>query len=140
MSAARSATAAFGALVVLAALAVPGALPAAAARAAAPPAAAPPAGALAAVPSAASTGATGVIAALFDWPWPAIGAECGNVLDPDGYGAVQISPPEEAVVLAADYPWWQAYRTASPTSTAATPRSPTGTTSRRCGTRAERPG
>jgi alpha-amylase len=100
VSAARSATAAFGTIVVLAALAVPGALPAAAARAAAP--------------SAASTGATGVIVQLFDWPWPAIGAECGNVLGRDGYGAVQISPPEEAVVLAADgYPWWQAYHPVS---------------------------
>ena len=96
----RTATAAFSTVVALAALAVPGALPAAASTAA--------------VPSAASTGATGVIAAMFDWPWPAIGAECTNVLGPDGYGAVQISPPEEAVVLAADgYPWWQAYQPVS---------------------------
>ena len=51
---------------------------------------------------------------MFDWPWPAIGTECTNVLGPDGYGAVQISPPEEAVVLAADgYPWWQAYQPVS---------------------------
>jgi alpha-amylase len=33
------------------------------------------------------------------------------VLGPDGYGAVQISPPQEAVVLPDDgYPWWQAYQ------------------------------
>jgi alpha-amylase len=52
-----------------------------------------------------------VIVQMFDWPWPAIATECTNVLGPDGYGAVQISPPQEAVVLAADgYPWWQAYQ------------------------------
>ena len=98
MFAPRTATAAFSTVVALAALAVPGALPAAASTAAP-------------VPSAASTGATGVIVAMFDWPWTAIAAECTNVLGPDGYGAVQISPPQEAVVLAADgYPWWQAYQ------------------------------
>ena len=52
-----------------------------------------------------------VIVQMFDWPWTAIASECTNVLGPDGYGAVQISPPQEAVVLAADgYPWWQAYQ------------------------------
>jgi alpha-amylase len=63
---------------------------------------------------AAATSGPGVIAEMFDWPWPAIGAECTNVLGPDGYGAVQISPPQEAIVLAADgYPWWQAYQPVS---------------------------
>jgi alpha-amylase len=48
---------------------------------------------------------------MFDWPWTSIATECTNVLGPGGYGAVQISPPQEAVVLAADgYPWWQAYQ------------------------------
>jgi alpha-amylase len=52
-----------------------------------------------------------VIAAMFDWPWTAIAAECTNVLGPDGCGAVQISPPQEAIVLpGAGYPWWQAYQ------------------------------
>lgn len=125
MFAHRAATAAFSTVVTLAALAAPGALPGApVAAATAQPAAAQPAAvrpasagtaaARAAVPSAASTGATGVIVQLFDWPWPAIGAECSNVLGPDGYAAVQISPPEEAVVLAASgYPWWQAYQPVS---------------------------
>ncbi len=116
MFAPRTATAAFSTVVALAAvavLAVPGALPAAASAAQAATAGPATAGP-AAVPSAASTGATGVIVQRFDWPWPAIGAECTNVLGPDGYGAVQISPPEEAVVLAADgYPWWQAYQPVS---------------------------
>ncbi len=36
------------------------------------------------------------------------------MLGPDGYSAVQISPPEEAVVLAASGdPWWQAYQPVS---------------------------
>jgi alpha-amylase len=52
-----------------------------------------------------------VIVQMFDWPWTDIASECTNVLGPDGYGAVQISPPQESVVLAADdYPWWQAYQ------------------------------
>jgi alpha-amylase len=52
-----------------------------------------------------------VIVQMFDWPWTAIASECTNVLGPDGYGAVQISPPQEAIVLPGDgYPWWQAYQ------------------------------
>ena len=62
-------------------------------------------------PAAAAGSGPGVIAQMFDWPWTAIAAECTNVLGPGGYGAVQISPPQEAVVLAANgYPWWQAYQ------------------------------
>ena len=101
---------------VAVALAVLGALPVAVTPAAAPVVASAVAQA-AVVPTvvraaAASTVADpGVIVQMFDWPWTAIGTECTNVLGPDGYGAVQISPPQEAVVLAADgYPWWQAYQ------------------------------
>jgi alpha-amylase len=61
--------------------------------------------------AAAAGAAPGVIVQMLDWPWPAIASECANVLGPDGYGAVQISPPQEAIVLPADgYPWWQAYQ------------------------------
>jgi alpha-amylase len=62
--------------------------------------------------AAASTAAApDVIVQMFDWPWTSIATECTNVLGPDGYGAVQISPPQEAIVLAANgYPWWQAYQ------------------------------
>ncbi len=73
----------------------------------------PPALAAAAEPApvAATASDPDVIVQMFDWPWTAIASECTNVLGPDGYGAVQISPPQEAVVLAADgYPWWQAYQ------------------------------
>src|SRR5215831_11898256 len=74
-------------------------------------AAARPAGSVSPATAASAGSDPGVIAAMFDWPWTAIAAECANVLRPDGYGAVQISPPQEAVVLAADgYPWWQAYQ------------------------------
>jgi len=56
--------------------------------------------------AAASAGDGTVIVQMFDWPWTDIASECTNVLGPDGYGAVQISPPQESVVLAADgYPW-----------------------------------
>ena len=55
-----------------------------------------------------------MIVQMFGWPWASIGPECANVLGPDGYAAVQISPPEEAVVLpSAGYPWWQAYQPVS---------------------------
>jgi alpha-amylase len=80
----------------------------AASATAAPHAAAPHA----AAPHAAAPSSTrNVIVQLFDWPWTDIANECTNVLGPDGYGAVQISPPQEAVVLQANgYPWWQAYQ------------------------------
>ncbi|MEM1176393.1 MAG: alpha-amylase family protein [Pseudomonadota bacterium] len=32
---------------------------------------------------------------LFEWSWPAVAAECENVLGPAGYAAVQVSPPQE---------------------------------------------
>ncbi len=32
---------------------------------------------------------------LFEWSWPAIAAECENVLGPAGFAAVQVSPPQE---------------------------------------------
>ena len=61
--------------------------------------------------AAATAGDRAVIVQMFDWPWTDIASECTNVLGPDGYGAVQISPPQESIVLAADgYPWWQAYQ------------------------------
>jgi alpha-amylase len=61
-----------------------------------------------------ASSAPGVIVQMFDWPWTDIASECTSVLGPDGYAAVQISPPQEAVVLASDdYPWWQAYQPVS---------------------------
>ncbi|MGW7680944.1 alpha-amylase family glycosyl hydrolase [Kribbella sp. NPDC054772] len=63
-----------------------------------------------AVPS----GERDVIVQLFEWNWKSVGRECGEVLGPKGYGAVQVSPPQEHVVLpGAGYPWWQDYQPVS---------------------------
>jgi alpha-amylase len=51
---------------------------------------------------------------LFEWRWPDVARECETVLGPAGYRAVQISPPQEHLVLAGQgYPWWQRYQPAS---------------------------
>lgn len=64
--------------------------------------------------SPASLGAKDVIVHLFQWPWPSIAAECTNVLGPKGFGGVQVSPPQEHVVLPGrGYPWWQDYQPVS---------------------------
>nr|WP_202867271.1 alpha-amylase family protein [Kribbella pittospori] len=55
-----------------------------------------------------------VIVQLFEWNWKSVGQECVQVLGPKGYGAVQVSPPQEHVVLpSAGYPWWQDYQPVS---------------------------
>jgi alpha-amylase len=51
---------------------------------------------------------------LFEWKWNDIAQECETFLAPHGYGAVQISPPNEhAVIAEAQYPWWQRYQPVS---------------------------
>ncbi len=51
---------------------------------------------------------------LFEWPWADIATECETYLGPNGYQAVQISPPQEHVVLPDyGYPWWQRYQPVS---------------------------
>ena len=62
----------------------------------------------------ASPGARDVIVHLFEWPWASVASECTNVLGPKGFGAVQVSPPQEHVVLSGQsYPWWQDYQPVS---------------------------
>ena len=63
-----------------------------------------------ATPAAASpSGAHDVIANLFEWNWPSVASECTNVLGPDGYGGVQVAPPEDS--LSRDgHPWWEVYQ------------------------------
>jgi alpha-amylase len=57
---------------------------------------------------------TGVIVHLFEWPWADVARECTSTLGPAGVAAVQISPPQEHVVLADQgYPWWQDYQPVS---------------------------
>lgn len=53
---------------------------------------------------------------LFEWTWPNIAAECENFLQYYKYGAVQVSPPQEHIVLnkmvngKLDRPWWIRYQ------------------------------
>ena len=62
----------------------------------------------------ANPGPRDVIVHLFEWPWASIASECTNVLGPKGFGAVQVSPPQEHVVLPGPgYPWWQDYQPVS---------------------------
>jgi len=49
---------------------------------------------------------------LFEWKWTDIALECETFLGPNGFAAVQVSPPSEHAVLAGD-PWWQRYQTVS---------------------------
>jgi alpha-amylase len=65
-------------------------------------------------PRAAQPAAHDVTAHLFMWPWQDVARECRDVLGPAGYGAVQVSPPEEHVELpASGYPWWESYQPVS---------------------------
>lgn len=51
---------------------------------------------------------------LFEWTWDDIAQECETVLGPQGYQAVQISPPQEHIVAAGHgFPWWQRYQPVS---------------------------
>ncbi|MGA5302798.1 carbohydrate-binding module family 20 domain-containing protein [Nucisporomicrobium flavum] len=64
--------------------------------------------------STASPGAKDVIVHLFEWPWASVASECTGVLGPKGFGGVQVSPPQEHVVLpGSGYPWWQDYQPVS---------------------------
>lgn len=51
---------------------------------------------------------------LFEWTWPDVAEECERYLGPQGFRAVQVSPPQEHVVLPErGYPWWQRYQPVS---------------------------
>ncbi|HXH31236.1 MAG TPA: alpha-amylase family protein [Bacteriovoracaceae bacterium] len=49
---------------------------------------------------------------LFEWKWTDIGRECKEFLGPNGYAAVQISPPNEHIVMK-NFPWYQRYQPVS---------------------------
>lgn len=53
-----------------------------------------------------------VIVHLFEWRWDDIAAECEGFLGAAGYGAVQVSPPNEHRRVAGG-PWWQRYQPVS---------------------------
>jgi alpha-amylase len=44
---------------------------------------------------------------MFHWKWNDIAKECSNWIGPQGYGAVQISPPHSSAVLGH---WWDIYQ------------------------------
>ena len=80
-----------------------------------PPSPAPPAGRPVLDPAYRPTGrgaAGDVFVHLFEWRWADVAAECEAVLGPAGVRAVQISPPQEHLVLPAA-PWWQRYQPVS---------------------------
>ncbi|KAL4718466.1 hypothetical protein ACJJTC_001372 [Scirpophaga incertulas] len=48
---------------------------------------------------------------LFEWKWEDIAEECERFLGPNGFGGVQISPPNENVIIwSANWPWWERYQ------------------------------
>ena len=89
-------------------------------------------GLLTVIPAAAATARPegGVFVHLFEWRWPDIEKEC-TYLAEKGYTAVQVSPPQEHVVPAADmggvstndFPWWVRYQPVSHDVTKFTSRS-----------------
>ncbi|MET0237857.1 MAG: alpha-amylase family protein [Kibdelosporangium sp.] len=53
-----------------------------------------------------------VIVHLFQWNWASVARECRDFLGPRGFGGVQVSPPQEHVVVPGN-PWWQDYQPVS---------------------------
>ncbi|KAM9325168.1 pancreatic alpha-amylase-like [Gastrophryne carolinensis] len=48
---------------------------------------------------------------LFEWRWEDIADECERYLGPNGFGGVQISPPNENVIIKnPNRPWWERYQ------------------------------
>ncbi|XP_048219733.1 alpha-amylase 2B-like [Perognathus longimembris pacificus] len=48
---------------------------------------------------------------LFEWRWADIAQECERYLAPNGFGGVQISPPNENIVVHnPSRPWWERYQ------------------------------
>ncbi|NWZ57838.1 AMYP amylase, partial [Haliaeetus albicilla] len=48
---------------------------------------------------------------LFEWRWVDIALECERYLAPNGFGGVQISPPNENVIVTDPWqPWWERYQ------------------------------
>uniref|UniRef100_A0A914ZYN9 Alpha-amylase n=1 Tax=Parascaris univalens TaxID=6257 RepID=A0A914ZYN9_PARUN len=52
---------------------------------------------------------------LFEWKWTDVAKECEDFLQHYGYGAVQVSPPNEHVIIIKnnDLPWWVRYQAVS---------------------------
>ncbi|CAD5215748.1 unnamed protein product [Bursaphelenchus okinawaensis] len=56
-----------------------------------------------------------VMVHLFEWKWNDIAQECETFLAPNGYGSVQISPPNEHIMIKInnDVPWYVRYQPVS---------------------------
>ncbi|KAJ8942592.1 hypothetical protein NQ318_006222 [Aromia moschata] len=52
---------------------------------------------------------------LFEWKWSDVADECERFLGPKGYAGVQISPPNENLVVTSGVyrPWWERYQPVS---------------------------
>ncbi|HLE12342.1 MAG TPA: alpha-amylase family protein [Bacteriovoracaceae bacterium] len=49
---------------------------------------------------------------LFEWPWEDIAKECEQYLGPNGFAAVQVSPPQDHAILPGR-PWYERYQPVS---------------------------
>lgn len=47
---------------------------------------------------------------MFEWDWDSVAAECENFIGPNGYGFVQVSPPQEHIT---GDQWWTDYQPVS---------------------------
>ncbi|XP_032752544.1 pancreatic alpha-amylase-like [Rattus rattus] len=48
---------------------------------------------------------------LFEWRWVDIAKECERYLAPKGFGGVQVSPPNENIIINnPSRPWWERYQ------------------------------
>ncbi|MFS4459966.1 alpha-amylase [Bdellovibrio sp. HCB2-146] len=57
-------------------------------------------------------GSRTVFLQMFEWPWKDIAKECEIYLGPQGFSAVQVSPPHEHIVWQ-NQPWWVRYQVVS---------------------------
>lgn len=59
-----------------------------------------------------ASGPRTVFVQLFEWPWNDVARECEENLGPNGYAAVQVSPPQEHLKWE-NSPWWERYQVIS---------------------------
>lgn len=53
-----------------------------------------------------------VFVQLFEWPWKDVAKECEHYLGPNGFAAVQVSPPQEHLSTNNSF-WWERYQPVS---------------------------
>lgn len=53
-----------------------------------------------------------VFVQLFEWPWKDVAKECEFYLGPNGFAAVQVSPPQEHLSTSNSF-WWERYQPVS---------------------------